>query len=103
MANGYIGSASQNQFLLENVPELMGGQNQISIVDALKSKIVQSSIKNNFNKLKKNYLLLTIHREENTLDPNKLKIIISSIQKICKNQKALENNSNLIFSVLPFY
>ncbi len=58
-----------------------------TIVDALKSKIVQSSIKKNFNKLKKNYLLLTIHREENTFDPNKLKIIISSIQKICKNQK----------------
>ncbi len=49
MANGYIGSASQNQFLLENVPELMGGQNQISIVDALKSKNMPSGMEDRTN------------------------------------------------------
>tara|TARA_A100001037_G_scaffold53095_1_gene45196 strand:+ start:22598 stop:23563 length:966 start_codon:yes stop_codon:yes gene_type:complete len=49
MANGYIGSASQNQFLLENVPELMGGQNQISIVDALKSKNMPSGMEDRRN------------------------------------------------------
>lgn len=55
-----------------------------TIVDSIKSKIVQSQLKNKKNELKEKYILVTIHREENTENKKKFKIILSSLNEISK-------------------
>ena len=59
-----------------------------TIFDAIKSPLVQrhlSSYKKNINQ--SNYIVLTIHREENTLNHKNLKIILKSLSKISKKLK----------------
>ena len=54
-----------------------------TIVDAIKSKVVQTQLKK-INILKDKYILATIHREENTLNKKKVIKIFSSLNKISK-------------------
>jgi UDP-N-acetylglucosamine 2-epimerase (non-hydrolysing) len=67
-----------------------------TIVDSIKSKIVQNKIYNRNSKSLGRYIILTIHREENTLDINQLKLIINSLLKIAK-----EFNCKIIFPCHP--
>jgi UDP-N-acetylglucosamine 2-epimerase (non-hydrolysing) len=68
-----------------------------TIVDAIKSDLVQNELNNEYKSLrKKNYIVLTIHREENTLNSQILKKIIYSVKKISK-----ELNYRVIFPIHP--
>jgi UDP-N-acetylglucosamine 2-epimerase (non-hydrolysing) len=68
-----------------------------TIVDAIKSDLVQNELNNEYKSLrKKNYIVLTIHREENTLNSQILKKIIYSVKKISK-----ELNYQVIFPIHP--
>jgi UDP-N-acetylglucosamine 2-epimerase (non-hydrolysing) len=68
-----------------------------TIVDAIKSDLVQKELHNEHkSSYKKSYIVLTIHREENTLNSQILKKIIYSVEKISK-----ELNYQVIFPVHP--
>ncbi len=65
-----------------------------TICDAIKSSLVQKNLK--LKLINKNYIILTIHREENTLDEKNLKYILKSASKISKKM-----NYTTIFPVHP--
>lgn len=68
-----------------------------TIVDTIKSGLVKQNIKFLSNELKnKKYGLLTIHREENTLNGNNLKKILSSVTSI-----AIKKRFDFIFPIHP--
>ena len=56
-----------------------------TVCDAIKSPLVQKYLKS--KKLNKNYFVLTIHREENTLNKNNLELILDSVSNISKKMK----------------
>ncbi len=65
-----------------------------TICDAIKSPLVKKNLK--LKLINKNYIILTIHREENTLDEKNLKYILKSASKISKKM-----NYQIIFPVHP--
>jgi len=67
-----------------------------TIVDSIKCIFSNSKIKTSKYKKKNQYIILTIHREENTLDINQLKMILNSLGKI-----ANEFNYQVIFPCHP--
>tara|TARA_B100001175_G_scaffold249901_1_gene217023 strand:+ start:1695 stop:2795 length:1101 start_codon:yes stop_codon:yes gene_type:complete len=67
-----------------------------TIVDAIRSKIVQTHLKNKKKIFKDKYILLTIHREENTSDKRKFKQILNSVNQISKFFKL-----KIIFPIHP--
>lgn len=86
-----------------------------TICDVIKSSLVHKHLR--LKKISGNYVVLTIHREENTLDEKNLKFILNSVSKISKKlgyttifpthpktKKILEKieyDKNLIKSVEP--
>ena len=87
-----------------------------TICDAIKSKLVKKKM--SLNKINfKNYIVLTIHREENTLNKHKLEKIIQSVEILSKKLnykvvfpthpktkkllKKIKYDKNLILSVDP--
>ncbi len=66
-----------------------------TISDAIKSKLTQKYLKSKYFDYK-NYIVLTIHREENTQNVDNLKVILRAINKICKNQ-----NCKVVFPIHP--
>ena len=67
-----------------------------TIVDAIKNISVKKKIKKIKAEKKNQYIVLTIHREENTLNANQLKKILNSLTSIAK-----EFNYQIIFPCHP--
>ena len=77
---------SKNNLLNENISTKKIFVVGNTIYDAIKSKIVRKKIAS-IKKTKKNYILITIHREENTINEKNLKKILKSLEKLCKKLK----------------
>jgi UDP-N-acetylglucosamine 2-epimerase (non-hydrolysing) len=90
---------ARQHLLSEGLPSnriIVTGSPMREVIEAQKEKIESSKVLNNLNLTNKEYFVVSAHREENVSNPDELKKLLDSLNRLAKNY-----NKSIVVSTHP--